>query len=1191
MGSWGAPDVQGGKPAKYHGLRVQTSTQGMVIPVVFGTARISGNLIWAGDYKIIARNQSSGGKGFGRYGGAKQYTYETAFALGLCEGPIAAIGKVYIDKEVYAALPADFFLFTGTYPQSPWGYLLTNHPGEDLQYPGLAYIACPRYDMGESDALPNMNFEIKGFHAVSGLQDANPADIISHVVTDTYNGMALSATLLDVADYSDWCLAADLLLSPAYISQKTLLEHIKTLLEETFSTARWHDGSTLEILPLADTAVTANGTTWTPNLTPQYDLTDDDYIAADGEDPIRVNRKSPADRFNKVVIEYLDRDNDYNIGIADPTDQASIDEYILRQDDGRQYHDICSASRAWALAQLWLQRGLYVANEYEFTISARYSRLEPGDLVTLTDSNLGLSAYPVKITRIEENENFELDITAEDFPAGVGHAAAYSREIWDGFSVNRAIDPGNTFDPIIFDPPDVLTETGSEIWIAAAGGANWGGCEVWISPDGYSYRYAGKIQGASRYGVLAADLASGADPDEVNAAQIDLSLSSATLLSGTRTDADNFITLCLAENELLAYEKAELVGVNKYDLTYLRRGLYNTTIAAHKKGTTFTRLDNNIFKYAYDKSYEGNVVYLKFPAFNIFGGATQSLADAEAYPFTLGKIASTPAVTGLTAAQTKEGFQITWTAPANYAAYIDRYEISIKPLHNPTDAALDLFWPKGSTQETSFLAHIIDWNAIRYTIRVIVVNKNGTASAPTMIDMVPGNAGTPGYTPSTALNATYTITSGIVTLTWTPPTDPQITAYDILSAATGVAVENAVLIGSVAQGVGVFSTAFSPIIARYYIRPKAGSTYLNTYATIQMEIVSAPLTVSARVVEPSIVIEWNPVVGASKYKVIVDHGFAFEYWTTGHQWVIPIPAYNTVVKVQAWTTAGTYSEYAQVNIAIAGIYKWNIVKEFDVDFTGGTFVNMEFVNGDTVERPSIKGGELVAPYFQNINDSDLWNFIDKFSALDISDLTCDVSWFRDRWWRPENSWYESPICDLGQSYTGRLIGTLTKEIVDYSQDIANLADVDISELDIPNIEQLSASEVHITAEFEISTDGVTWTAAHIDDWVTCRYIRFKMSVLEASPLVDIEVTAARLAIDVPDVSESGTEVLTGSATSKQITFTKTYLYIAPAVLTIAAGNVNAWPSAPVAGNNFTGFQLNLSSNPGTTTVYWFAKGA
>jgi hypothetical protein len=78
------------------------------------------------------------------------------------------------------------------------------------------------------------------------------------------------------------------------------------------------------------TRITGNGVTFTPNVTPLYNLTDDDFIAGDGEDPVRVTRRPQSDVYNMVQVEFDNRAYDYNGDIAEAKDQNSIELYLLK---------------------------------------------------------------------------------------------------------------------------------------------------------------------------------------------------------------------------------------------------------------------------------------------------------------------------------------------------------------------------------------------------------------------------------------------------------------------------------------------------------------------------------------------------------------------------------------------------------------------------------------------------------------------------------------------------------------------------------------------------------------------------------------------------------------------------------------------------------------------------------------------
>lgn len=53
---------------------------------------------------------------------------------------------------------------------------------------------------------------------------------------------------------------------------------------------------------------------------------------------------------------------------------------------------------------------------YRFKLGWKYALLEPMDIVLLTDATLGLAEAAVRITQIEEDDNGELTVTAEEIP-------------------------------------------------------------------------------------------------------------------------------------------------------------------------------------------------------------------------------------------------------------------------------------------------------------------------------------------------------------------------------------------------------------------------------------------------------------------------------------------------------------------------------------------------------------------------------------------------------------------------------------------------------------------------------------------------------------------------------------------------------------------------------------------------------
>ena len=91
-------------------LRTQTSTYGKPIPLIFGTGRLAGNIIWAPEIREEKTTEK-----VGKNQKMTNYTYFGTCAIAICEGPIAGIRRVWADgKIVYdASMSADTTIASG----------------------------------------------------------------------------------------------------------------------------------------------------------------------------------------------------------------------------------------------------------------------------------------------------------------------------------------------------------------------------------------------------------------------------------------------------------------------------------------------------------------------------------------------------------------------------------------------------------------------------------------------------------------------------------------------------------------------------------------------------------------------------------------------------------------------------------------------------------------------------------------------------------------------------------------------------------------------------------------------------------------------------------------------------------------------------------------------------------------------
>lgn len=287
------------------------------------------------------------------------------------------------------------------------------------------------------------------------------------------------------------------------------------------------------------------------------------------------------------------------------------------------------------------------------------------DIVTLTHAGLGMSAVPVRILDVEDAPGGVMTITAEDFAQGAGLAPTVSPPPKTGYSINTNVSPGNVVTPVVFEPP-ILLAGQPEIWLAASGGANYGGCVVWVSTDGATYQRVGTMTGKARYGT--ASLALGADPDSTNTLAVDLTISGGTLAGGTADDRDLYHTLCVIGAELVSFRDATLTAPNKYNLGSLRRGAYGSPITAHAAGSAFVRLDDQVFRYPYDPAMVGKTIYIKLQAYNIYGAAYQDLATLTPITRVIAGYPP-PAIAGYAGSVTSDGTRVhTWATSASVPA-------------------------------------------------------------------------------------------------------------------------------------------------------------------------------------------------------------------------------------------------------------------------------------------------------------------------------------------------------------------------------------------------------------------------------------------------------------------------------------------------------------------------------------------
>ncbi|GGA58804.1 phage tail protein [Sphingomonas psychrolutea] len=154
-------------------LKLQTSSYGTQIPLLFGTIRIGGCVIWSTDL-IESKSKSSNGKG---QPSTINYSYSASFAVALSARAIIGVGRIWADGKLLRGSGGDF--------KSATGFRL--HLGDEAQavdpliaaaegagrtpaHRGIAYAVFEHFQLADyGNRLPALTFEV--------IADAGPVSV------------------------------------------------------------------------------------------------------------------------------------------------------------------------------------------------------------------------------------------------------------------------------------------------------------------------------------------------------------------------------------------------------------------------------------------------------------------------------------------------------------------------------------------------------------------------------------------------------------------------------------------------------------------------------------------------------------------------------------------------------------------------------------------------------------------------------------------------------------------------------------------------------------------------------------------------------------------------------------------------------------------------------------------------------
>lgn len=146
--------------ARLGDARIPGAEDGTAITRAYGTVRIGGTLIWATRFEEEVRVERQGGKASGPR--VETFRYYANFALGICEGEIACVRRIWADGRELDLTGIEMRLYRGTGDQLPDPLIEAKQGvGKAPAYRGLAYAVFERLPLHNyGNRIPVIQFEV-----------------------------------------------------------------------------------------------------------------------------------------------------------------------------------------------------------------------------------------------------------------------------------------------------------------------------------------------------------------------------------------------------------------------------------------------------------------------------------------------------------------------------------------------------------------------------------------------------------------------------------------------------------------------------------------------------------------------------------------------------------------------------------------------------------------------------------------------------------------------------------------------------------------------------------------------------------------------------------------------------------------------------------------------------------------------
>lgn len=533
-------------------LAVQTSSYGAPIPMIFGTMRIAGSVIWSTDL-IETKKKSGGGKGSPS---VTNYSYSVSFAVLLSGRPVRSVKRIWADGKLLRGAAGDFKTQTGFRLHTGEGGqaadpLIASIEGAALTpaMRGMAYAVFEHFELADyGNRIPSLTFEVEA--------DAGPVTIgtIAEAVSDgVVTDAGVSMPLTGFSAYGD--------------SVRGVLETLAG------ASGAWFK-------PTGDRlAMTVDGAA-------ERTVNDEGTRAEGGgtRGAVRTRTMATIETVPRTVsVSYYDQARDYQIGV-----QRSRRPGAGNRSERIELPAVLPASAAKAVGEQVIARRDAARDRRMIALSWDAIDIPPGSSIAIAGE---AGRWRVSGWSLEKM------VTTFDlvrFAGGPSSVAATPGRVLPSPDVETGATVVEAFE---IPPVDDMLPAGPRILIAATGtAAGWRRASLLTSTDdGVRWSSAGGTALPATMGVVAvpAGVAPAVYYDLINVMEVDLLRGDMVLNDADDAALDAGSNLALAGDELLQFGRAEQVSERRWRLWRLLRGRRGTEAAIGKgvAGQRFVMVD------------------------------------------------------------------------------------------------------------------------------------------------------------------------------------------------------------------------------------------------------------------------------------------------------------------------------------------------------------------------------------------------------------------------------------------------------------------------------------------------------------------------------------------------------------------------------------------------------------------------